>query len=72
MGRKPNMYVDLSVILNQQTPVYPGTIRTNLFAKAGLSLNGDALTTEQALKAIEFVLSCDEKILIPEIGIKHI
>ena len=52
------------------TGFYPGTIRTNLFAKAGLSLNGKAMTTEQAVKAIEFVLSCDEDVLVPEIGIK--
>lgn len=54
------------------TGFYPGTIRTNLFAKAGLPLNGKALTTKQAVKAIEFVLSCDDEVLIPEIGIKHI
>ena len=54
------------------TGFYPGTIRTNLFAKAGLPLNGNALTTEQAVKAIEFVLSCDDEVLIPEIGIKHL
>ncbi len=54
------------------TGFYPGTIRTNLFAKAGLALNGNALTTQQAAKAIEFVLSCDDEVLIPEIGMKHI
>jgi len=54
------------------TGFYPGTIRTNLFAKAGLPLNGKALTTEQAVKAIEFVLACDDETLIPEIGIKHV
>ncbi len=54
------------------TGFYPGTIRTKLFAKAGLPLNGSALTTEQAVKAIEFVLSCDDDVLIPEIGMKHV
>jgi len=54
------------------TGFYPGTIRTNLFAKAGLPLNGKALTTEQAVKTIEFVLSCDEEVLFPEIGAKHV
>ncbi len=54
------------------TGFYPGTIRTNLFAKAGLPLNGKALTTEQAVKTIEFVLSCDEEVLVPEIGAKHV
>jgi len=54
------------------TGFYPGTIRTNLFAKAGLPLNSKALTTEQAVKAIEFVLSCDDEMLIPEIGARHV
>ena len=54
------------------TGFYPGTIRTNLFVKAGLPLNGKALTTEQAVKAIKFVLDCDDEMLIPEIGAKHI
>lgn len=52
------------------TGFYPGTIKTELFAKAGLQISGTALTTEQAVKAIEFVLSCDDDVLIPEIGIK--
>lgn len=54
------------------TGFYPGTIKTNLFAKAGLPLNGKALTTQQAVRAIEFVLACDNEVLIPEIGIKHV
>lgn len=54
------------------TGFYPGTIKTELFAKAGLPLNGSALTTEQAVKAIEFVLSADDDVLIPEIGMKHL
>jgi hypothetical protein len=52
------------------TGFYPGTIRTNLFAKAGLPLNGKALTTRQVIKAIEFVLSCDGEVLVPELAIK--
>ena len=52
------------------TGFYPGTIKTDLFAKAGLPLNGKTLTTDQAVKAIEFVISCDEDVLIPEIGIR--
>lgn len=54
------------------TGFYPGTIKTDLFAKAGLPLNGKSLTTEQAVKAIEFVLSCDDEVLIPEIGIRRV
>jgi short-subunit dehydrogenase len=54
------------------TGFYPGTIKTDLFAKAGLEIKGPALTTDQAVKAIEFVLSCDDEVLIPEIGMKHL
>lgn len=54
------------------TGFYPGTIRTNLFAKAGLQINGKALTTEQAVKAIEFVIATDDDALIPELGIKPV
>lgn len=54
------------------TGFYPGTIRTNLFAKAGLPISGKSLSTEQAVKAITFVLSCDDETLIPEIGLKHV
>jgi short-subunit dehydrogenase len=54
------------------TGFYPGTIKTDLFAKAGLEINGSALTTEQAVKAIEFVIDCDEDVVIPEIGIKKV
>lgn len=53
------------------TGFYPGTIKTDLFAKAGLPRSGKALTTEQAVRAIEFVLSCDDEVLIPEIGVRH-
>jgi short-subunit dehydrogenase len=54
------------------TGFYPGTIQTDLFAKAGIEMNGVAITTTQAVKSIEFLLSCDEDVLIPELGIKHI
>ena len=53
------------------TGFYPGTIKTDLFAKAGLPRNGKALTVDQAVKAIEFVLYCDDDMLIPEIGARH-
>lgn len=54
------------------TGFYPGTIKTDLFAKAGLDMKGPAITTEQAVKAVEFVIAADEDVLIPEIGIKHV
>lgn len=54
------------------TGFYPGTIKTDLFAKAGLPLNSKALTTDQAVRAIDFVLTCDEDVLIPEIGVRRV
>ncbi len=54
------------------TGFYPGTIKTDLFSKAGLEMKGLAITTEQAVKSIEFVLSCDDEMLVPEIGARHI
>ncbi len=54
------------------TGFYPGTIKTDMFAKAGIEMKGVALTTEQAVKSIEFLLSCDEDVIIPDLGIKHL
>lgn len=54
------------------TGFYPGTIQTNLFAKAGIEMKGPGVTTEQAVKSIEFLLSCDDDVLIPELGIKSL
>jgi short-subunit dehydrogenase len=52
------------------TGFYPGTVRTKLFEKAGLELNGPALDTSQIVKTIRFVLDADDDILFPELGIK--
>jgi len=54
------------------TGFYPGTIKTDLFAKAGLEMNGPAITTEQAVKTLEFIISSDEDVVIPELGVKHV
>lgn len=54
------------------TGFYPGTIKTDLFAKAGIDMKGASITTEQAVKSIEFLLSCSDDVLIPELGIKRI
>ena len=54
------------------TGFYPGTIQTRLFAKAGIDMQGLALTLDDAVRSVEFLLSFDEAVLIPELGIKHI
>ncbi len=63
---------EASVYSVRVTGFYPGTIKTDLFAKAGLEMKGPAITTEQAVKSIEFIISSDEDVLIPELGIKSI
>lgn len=52
------------------TGFYPGTIRTNLFAKAGLQIKGPAIEVEQAVAAVRFVVESDDSVLIPELDIK--
>ncbi|HKR81382.1 MAG TPA: SDR family oxidoreductase [Candidatus Saccharimonadales bacterium] len=54
------------------TGFYPGTIQTDLFKKAGLEIKGSAITVEQAVKSVEFILDCDENVIIPELGVKHV
>jgi short-subunit dehydrogenase len=54
------------------TGFYPGTIKTDLFAKAGLGMKGPAITTEQAVKTLEFIVSSDDGVLISELGIKSL
>jgi short-subunit dehydrogenase len=53
------------------TGFYPGTVKTDLFAKAGLEMKGPAMSTDDAVKVIQFVLSLKDDVVIPELGIKH-
>lgn len=53
------------------TGFYPGTVKTDLFAKAGIEMKGPSISTVDAVKAIEFVLSFNDDVAIPELGIKH-
>jgi short-subunit dehydrogenase len=52
------------------TGFYPGTIRTDLFAKAGLEIKGPALSTDEAVSAIRYILSLSNNVAVPELGIK--
>lgn len=54
------------------TGFYPGTIKTDLFAKAGLEIKGSALSTEDVVKSIQYLLSVSDDVTIPELGIKHL
>lgn len=53
------------------TGFYPGTVKTDLFAKAGLEMKGPAISTDDAVNAISFVVSLGDDVVIPELGIKH-
>lgn len=53
------------------TGFYPGTIKTDMFAKAGIDMKGPAISTDDAVKAIQFMLSLGDDVVIPELGIKH-
>lgn len=55
------------------TGFYPGFMQTNIFKKAGNDYDtSTGLETEKVAKAIEFIISCDEDVMIPEFGIKDI
>lgn len=55
------------------TGFYPGFMQTDLFKKAGRDYDtSTGLEVEKVAKAIEFIVNCDEDVIIPEMGIKDI
>ena len=55
------------------TGFYPGFMQTDLFKKAGNDYDtSTGLEVEKVAKAIEFIISCDNDVIIPEMGIKDI
>ena len=55
------------------TGFYPGFMQTNLFKKAGNDYDtSTGLEVEKVAKAIEFIVNCDDDVIIPEMGIKDI
>ena len=55
------------------TGFYPGFMQTNIFKKAGNDYDtSTGLEVEKVAKAIEFIINCDDDIIIPEFGIKDI
>ncbi len=55
------------------TGFYPGFMQTDIFKKAGDDYDtSTGLETEKVAKAIEFIVECDEDVIIPEFGIKDI
>lgn len=55
------------------TGLYPGLMKTKMFIKAGDSRKLDsALDPAEVAKTIKFILSFDNTVIFPEIGIKNI
>lgn len=55
------------------TGFYPGFMQTNIFKKAGNDYDtSTGLEVEKVAKSIEFIINCDEDVIIPEFGIKDI
>ena len=55
------------------TGFYPGFMQTDIFKKAGNDYDtSTGLEVEKVAKAIEFIISCDDDVIIPEFGIKDI
>lgn len=55
------------------TGFYPGFMQTNIFKKAGNDYDtSTGLEVEKVARAIEFIINCDEDVIIPEFGIKDI
>jgi len=55
------------------TGFYPGFMQTDLFKKAGNDYDtSTGLEVEKVAKAVEFIINCDNDVIIPEFGIKDI
>ena len=55
------------------TGFYPDFMQTNIFKKAGNDYDtSTGLEVEKVAKAIEFIVNCEDDVIIPEFGIKDI
>lgn len=55
------------------TGIYPGKMNTPMFEKIGIKKDmSDAIDPDDVAKIVEFLLTLDPKIVLPEIGIKSI
>lgn len=55
------------------TDFYPGFMQTNIFKKAGNDYDiSTGLEVEKVAKAIEFIINCEDDVIIHELGIKDI
>lgn len=55
------------------TGFYPGFMQTDIFKKAGNDYDtSTGLEVEKVAKAVEFIVNCEDDVIIPEFGIKDI
>lgn len=68
------LQMDLAKYGIRVTGLYPGRMKTNLFKAAGIKEEdfSDALNPVEAAKAVRFIIETGDRVVIPEIGIKHI
>lgn len=68
------LQMDLAKYGIKVTGLYPGRMRTQLFKAAGIKEEDFSAALEPALvaRAVRFIIETDNRIVIPEIGIKHI
>ena len=72
-GFNRSIQKDVSKYNIKVTGFYPGFMQTDLFKKAGNDYDtSTGLEVEKVAKAIEFIVNCDDDVIIPELGIKDI
>lgn len=54
------------------TGLYPATVQTKLFEKAGLPINSNAMTTDDMVAAVEYVMAQPEHMYIPHLEMRPI
>lgn len=72
-GFNRSLQQDLSKKNIKLTGFYPGFMQTDIFKKAGNDYDtSSGLEVEKVAKAVEYIISCDDDVIIPEFGIKDI
>lgn len=72
-GFNRSIQKDVSIKGVKVTGFYPGFMQTDIFKKAGNDYDiSTGLEVEKVAKAIEFIVNCDDDVIIPEFGIKDI
>lgn len=72
-GFNRSIQKDVSKKKIKVTGVYPGFMQTDIFKKAGNDYDtSTGLEVEKVANIIEFIINCDDDVIIPELGVKDI